>query len=467
MSFSTSPIHSHEPLRISGLEMPWNRALRAAAETSTNDVGRAEVASVARALAPYRPQEFLAECVEVCDEPGDMMTFMFRRVDGAPLSFRSGQYLNIEFPVHGPDADPVDRSYSISSPPTRPHTFTITIKRDPKGLVSPWAHDFLRPGMVLDMLGPVGAFHLPDADRRARYLLLAAGAGITPIMSMVYTIHDLPGDADVVLLYHATRPGGFAFSDLLEYLAATDSRIKVYWSLGGHRAPDDWAWMAGRISAGMLNEIAPDANGRQVYACGPEEYLRTAEELLRSVGVDDTSINMEFFTGDHQTRAEYAEEVALASDVAEEAADADGAEPDLYGPDAEVDGGGIGVPVNVHLTATPVVPETPVSRVSDADSPIDGAEFATVGEGSLTMSFVRSKLNVRINPDERILRVAQRAGVRIPANCQDGMCGTCKIVKLDGDVDMNHQGGIRAREIDAGKFLPCCSTPLTDLVLEA
>jgi ferredoxin len=47
------------------------------------------------------------------------------------------------------------------------------------------------------------------------------------------------------------------------------------------------------------------------------------------------------------------------------------------------------------------------------------------------------------------------------------MCGSCKVVKLSGEVEMNHQGGIRAREIDAGKFLPCCSTALTDLVIDA
>lgn len=57
--------------------------------------------------------------------------------------------------------------------------------------------------------------------------------------------------------------------------------------------------------------------------------------------------------------------------------------------------------------------------------------------------------------------------MKIPANCQEGMCGSCKVVKLDGDVEMNHLGGIRAREIDAGKFLPCCSTVKTDLVIDA
>ncbi|MBD4433622.1 ferredoxin reductase, partial [Xanthomonas citri pv. citri] len=76
----------------------------------------------------------------------------------------------------------------------------------------------IRPGMILDMLGPVGAFHLPDYDRRARYLFLAAGSGITPIMSMIRTIHSLPGQADVCLLYHGSSPDRFAFVDELDFL---------------------------------------------------------------------------------------------------------------------------------------------------------------------------------------------------------------------------------------------------------
>ncbi|MDT9115868.1 hypothetical protein RSW44_25385, partial [Escherichia coli] len=70
----------------------------------------------------------------------------------------------------------------------------------------------------------------------------------------------------------------------------------------------------------LLEELVPDANGRQVFACGPEGYLNTATELLREVGVDDTSVFMEFFSGDREIRAEYAEEVAIAGEIAEEIA---------------------------------------------------------------------------------------------------------------------------------------------------
>jgi ferredoxin-NADP reductase/ferredoxin len=457
-----------KPQRIHGLEMPWNRVM-----SSTGGP-----AGAARALGPWHPQEFTAECVEIISEVGGMMTFVFRRSDGAPLAFRPGQYVNAAFPVNGEDQDAVDRSYSLSSSPTRPWTFDITVKRDPAGLVSPWVHENVRPGTVLEMLGPVGAFHLPDVDRRARYLLLAAGAGITPIMSMVRTIHSLPGQADVVVLYHGAAAGGFAFHQELAYIASVDSRINVFYSLGDRSGPEGWEWFTGRLTTAMLDEVAPDANGRQVYACGPEAYLNTAAELLEKVGVDDTSIHMEFFSGNRQTLLEYQAELAHAVDIAEEIAEeiADSAEDyyesqpiafELYEP-------GYGAEGTLQATGLPletVDPEAPrpdtIPVVAPEAAPPDASSFDTVGVGSLTMSFLRTGVKVRIDPAEHILGVAQRAGVRIPANCKEGMCGSCKVVKLSGQVEMNHQGGIRAREIEAGKFLPCCSSARTDLVIDA
>ncbi|TLM86582.1 ferredoxin reductase [Pseudarthrobacter sp. NamE2] len=457
-----------EPQRIRGLEMPWNRVMG-----STEAPARA-----ARALGPWHPQEFMAECVETVVEAGGLMTFVFRRTDGAPLAFRAGQYVNVAFPVNGEDQDPVDRSYSLSSSPTEPWTFSISVKRDPTGLVSPWVHENVKPGTVLDMLGPVGAFHLPDADRRARYLLLAAGAGITPIMSMVRTIHSLPGHADVVVLYHGAEAGGFAFHRELAYIASVDSRIKVFYSLGDRSKPEGWEGLTGRLTAAMLDQVAPDANGRQVYACGPEGYLNSATELLKKVGVDDTSIYMEFFSGDRQTLLEYQAEIALASDIAEEIAEeiAESAEDyyegqpsafGLYEPGYDAEGPleATGLPLETVDTDAPAA-EGSADAEPEAVTP-DASSFETVGTGSLTLSFMRTGVNVRIDPDQHILEVAQRAGVRIGANCKEGMCGSCKVVKLDGEIEMSHQGGIRKREIDAGKFLPCCSTAQTDLVIDA
>ena len=145
------------------------------------------------------------------------------------LAFRPGQYVNVAFPVNGEDQDPVDRSYSLSSSPTEPWTFNITVKCDPTGLVSPWVHENVKPGTVLEMLGPVGAFHLPDADRRARYLLLAAGAGITPSCRWCGPSTPSP-DRPMSWCSTTERRPEAAFHRELAYIASVDSRFKVFYS---------------------------------------------------------------------------------------------------------------------------------------------------------------------------------------------------------------------------------------------
>jgi ferredoxin len=82
------------------------------------------------------------------------------------------------------------------------------------------------------------------------------------------------------------------------------------------------------------------------------------------------------------------------------------------------------------------------------------------------IEFTRLGRVIECGPDQFILDAARAAGMRLPFSCSKGMCGTCKTKKLVGNVDMNHAGGIRQREIDAGMILICCSKPLSDVVLE-
>lgn len=84
-----------------------------------------------------------------------------------------------------------------------------------------------------------------------------------------------------------------------------------------------------------------------------------------------------------------------------------------------------------------------------------------------TVEFRRSGTTIECAESTPLLTAAAHAGLTLPSSCGEGVCGTCKLDLLDGDVDMQHAGGIRPREIAAGKFLPCCSTPCTDLVIDA
>ena len=85
---------------------------------------------------------------------------------------------------------------------------------------------------------------------------------------------------------------------------------------------------------------------------------------------------------------------------------------------------------------------------------------------TFAVSFSRSNREIHCGTDQHVLDAARQAGVRLPASCTQGMCGTCKVKLVSGQVEMKHNGGIRQREIDQGMVLLCCSKPLSDLVVE-
>lgn len=94
------------------------------------------------------------------------------------------------------------------------------------------------------------------------------------------------------------------------------------------------------------------------------------------------------------------------------------------------------------------------------------AATAPGAEGLFQVQFLKQGKTIEIGADQTVLSCARKASVRIPSSCANGVCGTCKSKLVKGSVDMNHAGGIRQREIDAGFFLPCCSRPRSDLVIE-
>ena len=107
---------------------------------------------------------------------------------------------------------------------------------------------------------------------------------------------------------------------------------------------------------------------------------------------------------------------------------------------------------------------------SFAGAPADAATSTAPsnGEASATfkVTFAKQSKSLNVRADQSVLAAARQAGISLPSSCGTGLCGTCKSKLSSGRVEMNHTGGIRQREIDAGFFLPCCSKPLTDLVVE-
>lgn len=90
----------------------------------------------------------------------------------------------------------------------------------------------------------------------------------------------------------------------------------------------------------------------------------------------------------------------------------------------------------------------------------------TVEDKVFEVAFLKQGKSIQVSTEQTVLSAAKKSGVRIPSSCSNGLCGTCKSKLTSGFVDMKPNGGIRQREIDAGFFLPCCSKPLSDLVID-
>ena len=119
-------------------------------------------------------------CRQIRAETADVKSFTFSARTPRRFHFKPGQFLTLSLEIGGAT---VERCYTIASSPTRPCLVTITVKRVAGGLVSNWLHDQLRPGMELRALGPLGEFTAFDRPA-GKFLFLAAGSGITPLMSM-------------------------------------------------------------------------------------------------------------------------------------------------------------------------------------------------------------------------------------------------------------------------------------------
>jgi ferredoxin-NADP reductase len=105
-------------------------------------------------------------------------------------------------------------------------------------------------------------------------------------------------------------------------------------------------------------------------------------------------------------------------------------------------------------------PAAPVAVGESIHTAADGEALSMVG-------FTLSGKEVPCQPGQTVLMTARAAGVRIGAACESGICGTCRVLKLSGEVEMHHNGGILDDEIEEGYILACCSRPLTDVKVEA
>jgi ferredoxin-NADP reductase len=230
-------------------------------------------------------------CRHVVQETHDVRTFIFSPPSPHIFRFEPGQFLAFQFRI---GSHTLHRCYTISSPPTRPHTISITSKRVPGGPVSNWLHDHLRPGMSVQATGPMGDFTSVQHPAE-KYLFLSGGSGITPLMSMARTHHDLALDTDTLFVHAARTPDDIIFRDELERLASSFPHFRLALLCESDAPMRGWSGYRGRLTLPLLREIAPDFMQREILTCGPAPFMAAIRAILQEGGANPARYHQESF----------------------------------------------------------------------------------------------------------------------------------------------------------------------------
>ncbi len=213
-----------------------------------------------------------ARVLRVIPETPDVKTFVMRPNRRWP-GFTPGQHVGVVVTIEGVRCE---RRYSISSAPARGRTISVTVKRQPGGRVSNWMHDTLAPGDVLELAAPAGDFVLPS-PLPARILMLSAGSGITPVMSMLRALAAADA-ATTVCFLHVTRGRedtifGAELTDLAARWRGLDLHV--------HDSTRD-----GRFDGAALARACPDWVDRTTFLCGPLEFMVARRAEWRAAGIE-------------------------------------------------------------------------------------------------------------------------------------------------------------------------------------
>lgn len=330
-------------------------------------------------------------------ETPDVQTFRFVSPGGGRLPFehRPGQYLVISPEI---DGKRVNRSYTISSPPTRTDYCEITVKREENGYVSRHLHETLREGDLVNFSAPVGRFVFDGAETDS-VVLIAGGVGITPLMSIVRYLTDRNWNGEIYFVYSAKTPADIIFRAELHDLQKRFPNFHLLLTLTRAEGTG-WTGQKGRISGQFLKSAIPDLGARTVYLCGPMSMMEPTVQLLRDLGVPSGRIKLEEFTS--AKRAETAPA------------------PEAGGP-AEV--------------CAPVSP--------------GGDDFEP------RITFQRSGKSAMLSPGQSLLELAEEAGVNIDYECRSGICGRCKTRLLGGCVTMETEDALDADDKSKNIILMC------------
>jgi ring-1,2-phenylacetyl-CoA epoxidase subunit PaaE len=310
-------------------------------------------------------------------------------------SFRPGEHLTLRRTVDGVEHR---RSYSLCSCPWDP--LRIGVRRVPGGVFSAWLVDEARVGDLVEAQPPAGRFSV-DPAAGGRHVLVAAGSGITPLLSIAASLLRR-SEAEVTLVYSNRRTGTTMFlEELADLKNAHPERFDLIHVLS--REPRDVALFSGRLDGArleaVLRALVPWQAVDGYWLCGPLPMIEEHRAALARLGVPPEKVHTELFHVD---------------------------EPP---------------PPVVH------VDEIVAGEACQVSFTLDGRTSSVTSPRGRT-----------------VLEAAQASRPDVPFACRGGVCGTCRALIVSGEVEMRRNYALEQDELDKGFVLTCQALPRSDSV---
>ncbi len=340
---------------------------------------------------------------KIVRETPDAISVYFKQ-PSSKLAYKPGQFLTLLVPVNGTTER---RSYSMCSSPFTDENLVVTVKRVPGGKVSNYLNDSLKPGAMIEVMEPMGTFCLePDAAAQRHVVLLGAGSGITPLMSIAKAILKAEPRSHVSLIYGNRNEQSIIFKEDLEQLRQTFAgRLEVVHVLS--QPSGMWHGHHGRLNQSLLLKILeklPQTGTAEYFICGPDGMMQETKHALQILQIPASHIHSESF---------------------------------LTAADAKMHG--------------------EVTEQADL----------SVKDHTVTIFYEGAEYKVLVPASKTILEAALDNNIDLPYSCQSGMCTACMGKCTSGKVKLDEEDGLSETEIKQGFVLTCVGHPLTaDVVIE-
>ena len=239
---------------------------------------------------PGRPVDAVLPLLEVIEETHDVRTFRLDNSEKAiPFAF-PGQFARVCVEAAGEEQW---RSFTISSSPVQTEKLDLTIKRNPSGLVTNELFQTLKPPCSLRIKAAQGGFYFDPEQHKEPLILISAGSGITPMMSIARFVRDTGLMRKITFLYGARTASDIIFHDECRTLAETCDWFQYFLTLSD--PPGDWSGPQGRLSMDNVRSLVQDLPQNRYFLCGPESFMDAFQQALQEAGVPPQQIHTEAF----------------------------------------------------------------------------------------------------------------------------------------------------------------------------